>query len=124
MKTANQEFIEWYEQWYNESVIEQMSISLMLPNSFNMIADNPDNYIILNSFKALFVSVDTSKYLKEFIDHADKFKIDIYTDCYLPFNEQIKRGITKEDLIEYFSKFGFEKYAKNDLFLVRHCKQA
>jgi hypothetical protein len=83
-----------------------------------------DNHVILDLFEKRYESVDGKEKLKELLELADKNEIDVYLEP-IPRHNKIKdeakkEKITREYLISYYEKFGFELLPNG--FMVRKHK--
>jgi hypothetical protein len=104
-----QSFSKWFIDWY-KPISDEMNISFSLPNEIQPYKEN--NVVILDVFEKKNQSIDAKKYLQKIVDKADEFKVTIYLEpspkhTYFLDNEEKKSKITKEYLINYYSKFGF-----------------
>jgi predicted GNAT family N-acyltransferase len=104
-----QSFSKWFIDWY-KPISDEMNISFSLPNEIQPYKEK--NVVILDVFEKKDQSIDAKKYLQKIVDKADEFKVTIYLEpspkhTYFLDNEEKKSKITKEYLINYYSKFGF-----------------
>lgn len=122
----NKKFINWFVGWYKDDVYKKMNIIVSIPFfDYNYGVDNvnKDNIVVLDIFEKKDQNIDAKKYLKEICDKADDYGVIILLEPeprfnYIQDNESKKQKITKEYLINYYSKFDFEKI-KNKEFLIR-----
>jgi hypothetical protein len=64
-------------------------------------------------FEKIDQSIDAKSYLNEIIEKADKYEVTIYLEPtprykYFQGNLEKKNKITREYLIDYYEKFGFQ----------------
>lgn len=122
----NKKFINWFVGWYKDAVYKKMNIIMSIPFfDYNYGVDNvnKNNVVVLDIFEKKDQKIDAKKYLKEICDKADDYGVIIFLEPeprfnYIQDNESKKQKITKEYLINYYSKFDFEKI-KNKEFLIR-----
>lgn len=122
----NKKLINWFVGWYKDDVYKKMNIIVSIPFfDYNYSVDNvnKDNIVVLDIFEKKDQNIDAKKYLKEICDKADDYGVIIFLEPeprfnYIQDNESKKQKITKEYLINYYSKFDFEKI-KNKEFLIR-----
>ncbi len=99
-------FMQWFVNWY-KGVHNEMNIQMSLPNTLSPFLD--DNVVILDAFDKK-KEVDAKTYLKIICQKADMFGCIIYLEP-VPrtqrLSEEKKKIITKDWLIDYYSKFGF-----------------
>ncbi len=122
----NKKLINWFVGWYKDDVYKKMNIIVSIPFfDYNYGVDNvnKDNIVVLDIFEKKDQNIDAKKYLKEICDKADDYGVIILLEPeprfnYIQDNESKKQKITKEYLINYYSKFDFEKI-KNKEFLIR-----
>jgi hypothetical protein len=100
-----------------------MTIMVTVPNVFSKMSSE-DNHVILDVFEKRDESVDGKEKLKELLELADKNGIDVYLEP-IPRHNKIKdeakkEKITREYLISYYEKFGFELLPNG--FMVRKHK--
>lgn len=122
----NKKLINWFVGWYKDDVYKKMNIIVSIPFfDYNYGVDNvnKDNIVVLDIFEKKDQNIDAKKYLKEICDKADDYGVIIFLEPeprfnYIQDNESKKQKITKEYLINYYSKFDFEKI-KNKEFLIR-----
>jgi hypothetical protein len=105
------EFYKQYQDWYKNGVSDKMTIMVSIPNAFSKMSSE-DNHVILDVFEKTDESVDGKEKLKELLELADKNGIDVYLEP-IPRHNKIKdeakkEKITREYLISYYEKFGFE----------------
>lgn len=117
------EFYKEYQDWYKNGVLDKMTIMVTVPNVFSKMSSE-DNHVILDVFEKTDESVDGKEKLKELLELADKNEIDVYLEP-IPRHNKIKdeakkKKITREYLISYYEKFGFELMPNG--FMVRKHK--
>jgi hypothetical protein len=117
------EFYKQYQDWYKNGVSDKMTIMVSVPNAFSKMSSE-DNHVILDVFEKMDESVDGKEKLKELLELADKNGIDVYLEP-IPRHNKIKdeakkKKITREYLISYYEKFGFELLPNG--FMVRKHK--
>jgi hypothetical protein len=117
------EFYKEYQDWYKGGVSDKMTIMVSVPNAFSKMSSE-DNHVILDLFEKRDESVDGKEKLKELLELADKNEIDVYLEP-IPRHNKIKdeakkEKITREYLISYYEKFGFELLPNG--FMVRKHK--
>jgi rubrerythrin len=117
------EFYKQYQDWYKNGVSDKMTIMVSIPNAFSKMSSE-DNHVILDVFEKRDESVDGKERLKELLELADKNEIDVYLEP-IPRHNHIKDSskkekITREYLISYYKKFGFELMPNG--FMVRKHK--
>jgi hypothetical protein len=117
------EFYKQYQDWYKNGVSDKMTIMVSVPNAFSKMSSE-DNHVILDVFEKRDESVDGKEKLKELLALADKNGIDVYLEP-IPRHNKIndeakKEKITREYLISYYEKFGFELLPNG--FMVRKHK--
>jgi len=103
-------FMKWYIDWY-KGVSNKMNIVFSLPNAIQPFKEK--NAVILDLFEKKDQSIDAKSYLNEIIEKADKYEVTIYLEPkprykYFQDNSQKKNKITREYLIDYYEKFGFQ----------------
>jgi rubrerythrin len=117
------EFYKQYQDWYKGGVSDKMTIMVSVPNAFSKMSSE-DNHVILDVFEKRDESVDGKEKLKELLELADKNEIDVYLEPIPRHNkikdESKKEKITREYLISYYEKFGFELLPNG--FMVRKHK--
>lgn len=110
IENGSVEFIKWYVDWY-KNINRKMNILFSLPS---VIAPfNEKNVVILDVFEKIDQNIDAKSYLNEIIEKADKYEVTIYLEPkprhkYFQDNSQKKNKITREYLIDYYEKFGFQ----------------
>jgi bacterioferritin (cytochrome b1) len=117
------EFYKQYQDWYKNALSDNMTIMVSIPNAFSKMSSE-DNHVILEVFEKRDESVDGKEKLKELLELADKNGIDVYLEP-IPRHNKIKdeakkEKITREYLISYYEKFGFELLPNG--FMVRKHK--
>jgi len=117
------EFYKQYQDWYKNGVSDKMTIMVSIPNAFSKMSSE-DNHVILDVFEKRDENVDGKEKLKELLELADKNEIDVYLEP-IPRHNKIKdeakkEKITREYLISYYKKFGFELLPNG--FMVRKHK--
>jgi len=117
------EFYKQYQDWYKNGVSDKMTIMVSIPNAFSKMSSE-DNHVILDVFEKRDENVDGKEKLTELLEIADKNEIDVYLEP-IPRHNKIKdeakkKKITREYLISYYEKFGFELLPNG--FMVRKHK--
>jgi len=107
---SNIEFMKWYVDWY-KNVNKEMNITFSFPNKLQPFKEK--NAIILDLFEKIKQDVDAKQYLNKIIEKADVYGVTIYLEPmprYKYFIKDIEKGekISKNYLINYYQKFGFE----------------
>jgi GNAT superfamily N-acetyltransferase len=116
--------MKWYIDWY-KGISDKMNITLSLPNLLSPFKEN--NVVIMDLFEKIDQTIDAKKYLQEIINKADEYKVTLYLEpiprykYFLDDAEKIRR-ISKEYLISYYEKFGFE-LTPNRQFMKRNFKE-
>ena len=109
--SPNSEFMKWFVDW-SKSVNKYVYVSITKPNEFSSpIKDNNDKIVILDVIEKKG-DADAKKYFNEILKKADEFGVSIYLEP-IPRtqnlkSEEHKKKITKDYLIKYYQKFGFE----------------
>jgi len=102
-------FYEWYMGWYN-TILDEMNIMISLPNELQPIKE--DNVVILELFEKIDQSIDAKPYLQQIVEKAKECGVTIYlmpTPRYKYISSEEHRSkITRDYLIDYYSKFGFQ----------------
>jgi GNAT superfamily N-acetyltransferase len=116
--------MKWYIDWY-KGISDKMNITLSLPNVLSPFKEN--NVVIMDLFEKIDQTIDAKIYLQEIINKADEYKVTLYLEpiprykYFLDDAEKIRR-ISKEYLISYYEKFGFE-LTNNGQFMKRNFKE-
>ena len=109
-KNANIKFMQWYVGWYKK-ISDKINITFSLPNI--LLPFKEKNVIILDLFEKIEQDIDAKPYLKEIVKKADEHGVTIYLEPmprykYFLKNIDKRRKISKDYLISYYKKFGFE----------------
>ena len=123
--SPNIEFMKWFVDW-SKSVDKYVYVSISIPNEFSSpIKDDKGEIVILDVIEKKG-DTDAKKYLNEILKKADEFGVSIYLQpiprTHNLKSEEHKKKITKDYLIKYYQKFGFEK--TDGGFMVRAPKMA
>lgn len=123
--SPNTEFMKWFVDWF-KSVNKYVYISMSIPNEFSSpIKDGKGKIVLLDVIEKKGDN-DAKKYFNEILKKADEFGVSIYLQPIPRTNnlksEDHKKKITKDYLIKYYEKFGFEN--TNGGFMVREPKMA
>lgn len=121
--SPNSEFMKWFDDWSN-SVNKYVHVSITKPNEFSSpIKDGNDKIVILDVIEKKG-DTDAKKYFNEILKKADEFGVSIYLEpiprTHNLKSEDHKKKITKDYLIKYYQKFGFEN--TDGGFMVREPK--
>jgi hypothetical protein len=113
-------FIKWFVQWY-EPISNKVNIAFSFSNHLQPFKEK--NVIILDVFEKIDQRVDAKKYLQEIVAKADEYGVVIYLEPkprhkHFQDNLEKKEKISKDYLIGYYEKFGFE-LTPNKLFMKR-----
>lgn len=108
-------FMKWFVNWY-KGIYDKMNIAFSLPSIIAPFKE--DNVVILDVFEKIDQSIDAKPYLEKITEKADEYNIFIYLEPkprhkYLQDNLEKKNKITKEYLIEYYKRFGFQLTPNN-----------
>jgi len=118
-------FMKWFVDW-SKSVNENVYVSISIPNEFSSpIKDGKGKIVILDVIEKKGDS-DAKKYMNEILEKADEFGVSIYLEP-IPRTHNLKSQehkdkITKDYLIKYYQKLGFEN--TDGGFMVREPKMA
>lgn len=123
--SPNTEFMKWFDNWSN-SVNKYVHVSISIPNEFSSpIKDGKDKIVMLDLIEKKG-DCDAKKYMNEILKKADELGVSIYLQPIPRTNnlksEEHKNKITKDYLIKYYQKFGFEN--TDGGFMVRAPKMA
>ena len=123
--SPNTKFMKWFVDW-SKSVNKYVYVSISIPNEFSSpIKDDKGEIVILDVIEKKG-DTDAKKYLNEILKKADEFGVSIYLQpiprTHNLKSEEHKNKITKDYLIKYYEKFGFEKMDGG--FMVRAPKMA
>ena len=123
--SPNSEFMKWFVDW-SKSVNKYVYVSITKPNEFSSpIKDGNDKIVILDVIEKKG-DTDAKKYINEMLKKADEFGVSIYLQpiprTHNLKSEEHKKKITKDYLIKYYQKFGFENTVGG--FMVRAPKMA
>jgi hypothetical protein len=103
-------FMMWFIKWY-KPISDKMNITFSYPNI--LAAYKEKNVIIMDLFEKIDQNVDAKQYLKDITNKADEYNVIIYLEPmprykYFLKNIEKRKKISKEYLISYYKKFGFE----------------
>jgi len=123
--SPNSEFMKWFVDW-SKSVNKYVYVSITKPNEFSSpIKDGNDKIVILDVIEKKG-DTDAKKYINEMLKKADEFGVSIYLQpiprTHNLKSEEHKKKITKDYLVKYYQKFGFEN--TDGGFMVRAPKMA
>jgi len=103
-------FMRWWIEWY-KPIVDKFNIYISFPLD---TSDFPEsNVVIMDLFEKKDQEIDAKPYLNEIVEKADEYGTTIYLTPkprykYFPKDSEKGRRVTKEYLIEYYKKFGFE----------------
>ena len=123
--SPNIEFMKWFDDWSN-SVNKYVHVSISIPNEFSSPIKDDNGKIVMLDLIEKKGDSDAKKYMNEILKKADEFGVSIYLEP-IPRthdlkSEDHKKKITKDYLIKYYEKFGFEN--TDGGFMVREPKMA
>lgn len=103
-------FMIWFIEWY-KPISDKMNITFSLPNIITPFKE--ENVIIMDLFEKIDQNIDAKKYLKDITNKADEYDVIIYLEPmprykYFLKNIEKRKKMSKEYLISYYKKFGFE----------------
>lgn len=103
-------FMMWFIEWY-KPISDKMNITFSLPNIIAPFKE--ENVIIMDLFEKIDQNIDAKEYLKDITNKADEYDVIIYLEPmprykYFLKNIEKRKKISKEYLISYYKKFGFE----------------
>lgn len=101
-------FMRWFIGWYKE-INNEMNIQIVLPNILAPFKE--DNVVIIDVFEKKDNGIDAKKYLNVICQKANELNVVIYLEPKPRthrLDENKKEIITRDWLINYYSKFGFE----------------
>ena len=104
------DFMQWYIDW-NKTINKKINISFSLPNIIQPFKES--NVVILDLFEKIDQKIDAKQYLNKIIENADKYGVVIYLEPiprykYFLKNIEKRKKISKDYLISYYQKFGFQ----------------
>jgi len=113
-------FMKWFVQWY-KPISNKVNIAFSFSNHFHPFKEK--NVVILDVFEKIDQSIDAKPYLQEIVQQADKYGVVIYLEPkprhkHFQDNLEKKKKISKDYLVGYYQKFGFELTA-NKLLMKR-----
>lgn len=102
-------FFQWFYGWY-KGISDQMNIFISVPNQITEIKD--ENGAIIDLFEKINQNIDAKPFMREILEKADKFGITLYLEPmprykYFLNNIEKRKKVSKEYLILYWEKFGF-----------------
>jgi hypothetical protein len=103
-------FMMWFIEWY-KPISDKMNITFSLPNIIAPFKE--ENVIMMDLFEKIDQNIDAKEYLKDITNKADEYDVIIYLEPmprykYFLKNIEKRKKISKEYLISYYKKFGFE----------------
>ena len=108
-KGSNADFFKWYIEWYRP-ISKRISIAFSIPNELTDSIVSKDA-IVLDVFSKIDQTINAKELLKDITDKADELGISIYllpTPIHHKLSDEHKDKITKDYLIDYYTKAGFE----------------
>jgi hypothetical protein len=123
--SPNTEFMKWFVDW-SKGVNKYVYVSITKPNEFSSpVKDDSGKIVILDVIEKKG-DADAKKYLNEILKKADELGVSIYLQP-IPRTHNLKSQehkdkITKDYLVKYYQKFGFEN--TDGGFMVRAPKMA
>jgi len=123
--SPNSEFMKWFVDW-SKGVNKYVYVSITKPNEFSSpVKDDSGKIVILDVIEKKG-DTDAKKYINEMLKKADEFGVSIYLQP-IPRTHNLKSQehkdkITKDYLVKYYQKFGFEN--TDGGFMVRAPKMA
>lgn len=123
--SPNTEFMKWFVDW-SKGVNKYVYVSITKPNDFSSpVKDDSGKIVILDVIEKKG-DTDAKKYINEMLKKADEFGVSIYLQP-IPRTHNLKSQehkdkITKDYLVKYYQKFGFEN--TDGGFMVRAPKMA
>jgi predicted SprT family Zn-dependent metalloprotease len=113
-------FMKWFVQWY-KPISNKVNIAFSFPNHLQPFKEK--NIAILDVFEKTDQKIDAKPYLQEIVQKADEYGVVIYLEPKLRHkhfqdNLEKKEKISKDYLVGYYEKFGFE-LTPNKLFMKR-----
>jgi hypothetical protein len=107
---GNTKFMQWYFDWYSK-ISDKINITFSLPNALQPFKE--ENVVVLDLFEKIDQNIDAKPYFKEIVQKADDYGVTIYLEPmprykYFVNNIEKRKKISKDYLISYYQKFGFE----------------
>jgi hypothetical protein len=107
---GNTKFMQWYFDWYIK-ISDKINITFSLPNALQPFKE--ENVVVLDLFEKIDQNIDAKPYFKEIVQKADDYGVTIYLEPmprykYFVNNIEKRKKISKDYLISYYQKFGFE----------------
>jgi hypothetical protein len=123
--SPNVKFMKWFVDW-SKGVDEHIHVSISIPNEFSSPVKDDSGKIVMLDVIEKKGDADAKKYMDEILKRADDFGVSIYLQP-IPRTHNLKSQehkdkITKDYLIKYYGKFGFEN--TDGGFMVRAPKMA
>lgn len=123
--SPNVKFMKWFVDW-SKGVDEHIHVSISIPNEFSSPVKDDSGKIVMLDVIEKKGDADAKKYMDEILKRADDFGVSIYLQP-IPRTHNLKSQehkdkITKDYLIKYYEKFGFEN--TDGGFMVRAPKMA
>lgn len=123
--SPNVKFMKWFVDW-SKGVDEHIHVSISIPNEFSSPIKDDSGKIVMLDVIEKKGDADAKKYMGEILKKADEFGVSIYLQpiprTHNLKSEEHKKKITKDYLIKYYGKFGFEN--TDGGFMVRAPKMA
>lgn len=123
--SPNIEFMKWFIDW-SKSVNKHIYVSMSIPNEFSSPIKGDNGKIVILDLIEKKGDADAKKYMNEILKKADEFGVSIYLEpiprTHNLKSQEHKKKITKDYLIKYYEKLGFEK--TDGGFMVRAPKMA
>lgn len=119
-EVKSKSFMKWFVEWY-KPISDKVNISFSFTNHFHPFKEK--NAVILDVFEKIDQTIDAKIYLQEIVKKADEYGVVIYLEPkprYKHFQDNLekKKKISKDYLVGYYEKFGFE-LTPNKLFMKR-----
>ena len=123
--SPNVKFMKWYVDW-SKGVDKHIHVSISIPNEFSSPVKDDSGKIVMLDVIEKKGDADAKKYMDEILKKADEFGVSIYLQP-IPRTHNLKSQehkdkITKDYLVKYYGKFGFEN--TDGGFMVRAPKMA
>lgn len=115
------QFLKDFSSWYKH-ISKDINIVVSIPNELTKIS-NSENDVFLDVFDKKNQNIDAKKFLEELLEIAKKNQVNIYLEPIPRYNNiqdniSKKNKITKEYLISYYEKFGFNLLSNG--FMVKY----
>jgi len=123
--SPNIKFMKWYADW-SKDVDKYVHVSISIPNMYSSPVKDDSGKIVFLDVIEKKGDADAKKYMDQILKKADEFGVSIYLEpiprTHNLKSEEHKKKITKDYLIKYYQKFGFENTVGG--FMVREAKMA